>query len=191
MKSTKNLLPIASLVITFLLSGCASAPSHLIIAPEIMAQSVIQHVDQQATLNVIDMRTANHIVQILREGEAATLFSAQERLENIIKNSLSKHWKNQGLTIQASAVNSINVAIEKAIISVTQETMSYQVQTEIVLKVSINNSVQTLTSIFNNRGNSEGPFKADIAVLERNFNQRLANLLQQILANEKINHFLK
>jgi uncharacterized lipoprotein len=191
MKSTINSLPIVSLIITFLLSGCASAPSHVIIAPEIITPSVIQPVAQQATLNVIDMRTANHVVQILREGEAATLFSAQERLENIIKNSLSEHWTKQGLSIQTSAVNSINIAIEKAVISVTQETLSYKVQTEIVLKVTINNGEQTLTSTFNNRGNSEGPFKADIAVLERNFNQRLANLLQQILVNEKINNFLK
>jgi len=191
MKSTNNVFPISSLIITLLLSGCASAPSHLIVAPEIMAPSANQHIDKQATLNVVDMRTANHIVQILRKNEAATLFSAQERLEDIINNSLSENWQKQGLAIQASAINTFNIAIEKAVISVTQETLRYQVQTEIILKLTINNSLQTLTSTFKNRGNSKGPFKADIAVLERNFNQRLANLLQQILANEKINHFLK
>jgi uncharacterized lipoprotein len=191
MKSKQKLRLITSLIITFVLSACASAPSHLIIAPDIMASSVSQHANQQASLNVVDMRTAIHVVQILRAGEAATLFSAQERLEEIIKNSLSRHWQQQGLTIQATAVNSINIAIEKAVISVTQDTLNYKVQTEIVLKVSINNGLQTLTSTFNNRGKSKGPFKADIAVLERNFNQRLANLLQQILANDKINHFLK
>jgi len=191
MKSQSILLPIASFIFTFILGGCTSAPSHLIIAPEIMTSSVTHHVDQQAVLQVVDMRTANHIVQILRKGDAASLFSAQERLEDIIKNSLSKHWTIKGLAIQGSAVNTINIAIEKAIISVTQKTMSYQVQTEIVLKVTINNSEQTLTSTFKNSGNSKGPFQADVAVFERNFNQRLANLLQQILANEKINDFLK
>jgi uncharacterized lipoprotein len=191
MKSQKNLLLITSLIMTFVLSGCTSAPSHLIIAPEIMSTSVIQHTDQQASLNVVDMRTAIHIVQILREGEATILFSAQERLEDIIKSSLNKYWQQQGLAIQTTAVNSINIAIEKAVISVTQGILNYEVKTEIVLKVIINNGLQTLTSTFNNRGNSEGPFKADIAVLERNFNQRLANLLQQILANDKINRFLK
>lgn len=191
MKFKNNLLLIASLITTFLLSGCASTPSHLIIAPEIITPSAIQPLDKQAVLNVVDMRTANHVVQILRDGEAATLFSAQERLEDIINKSLSKHWQQQGLAIQSSAENSINIAIEKAVISVIQETMSYQVQTEIVLKVTVNNSLQTLTSTFKNRGNSEGPFNADIAVLERNFNQRLTNLLQQILVNKKINNFLK
>lgn len=191
MKTKQNLLAFTSLIMALILSGCSSTPSHLIIAPEIMAPSVVQHINKQAKLNVIDMRTANHIIQILRDGEAATLFSAQERLEDIIKNSLSKNWQKQGLTLQDNAVNSINVTIEKALISVSQETMSYQVKTEIVLKVAVNNGIQTLTSTFKNNGSSKGPFKADLAVLERNFNQRLTNLLQQILVNEKINHFLK
>lgn len=191
MKSQSILLPITAFIFTYILSGCASAPSHLIIAPEIMTSSATHHVDQQAVLQVADMRTSNHIVQILRKGEAASLFSAQERLEDIIKNNLSKHWKTKGLLIQDNAVNTINITIEKAMISVTQAIMSYQVQTEIVLKVAINNSEQTLTSTFRNSGNSKGPFQADVAIFERNFNQRLANLLQQILANEKINDFLK
>jgi len=46
MKSIKYLLPITSLMVTFLLSGCASPPSHLIIAPEMMTPSVTQHVDR-------------------------------------------------------------------------------------------------------------------------------------------------
>jgi len=190
MKSKKALLAITAIIIT-LLSGCASSPSHLIIAPEITTPPISQVVQKQASLKVTDMRIANHVVQILREGEAATLFSAQERLEDIIKYSLSKHWQQQGLFIQTSAVNSIDIEIEKALISITQEMMSYQAKSEIRLTVSINNSQQTLTSTFKNHGSSNGPFKADIAVLERNFNQRLTNLLQEILINKKINDFIK
>ena len=191
MKSKKQLFSIISLIITFLLIGCASAPTHLIIAPEIITPPISKQINQQASLNIIDMRTANHIVQILRENEAATIFSAQERLEDIIKNSLSKHWPQQGLVISNNSVNAINIDIENALINVKQDTFKYQVQTEIVLKVSINNGIKTLTSTFKNTGSSKGPFKADLAVLERNFNQRLSNLLQNILVNEEINQFLR
>ena len=179
------------LLLTLTLNGCATPPSHLIVAPDLIVTPAINHNNKQAQLDVVDMRTANHIVQILREGEAANLLSAQENLEDTIQNSLRKHWQKQGLTIKANSMNAISIAIEKAVISVIQETMEYKVQTEIVLKVTINNGEETLTSTFKNRGNSDGPLRADIAVLERNFNQRLAKLLQQILANEKISHFLK
>ena len=184
-----------SKIITFILalglSGCANIPSHVIVAPDIMSTPTISHNNKQAQLDVIDMRTANHVVQIMREGEAAILVSAQERLEDTINKNLSKHWIKQGLALNDSGINTINVAIEKAVISITQETLEYKVQTEIILKVTINNGSQTLTSTFKNRGNSDGPLQADIAVLERNFNQRLANLLQQILENKEISNFLK
>jgi len=163
----------------------------VIVAPDIMMTPAISHNNKQTQLEVVDMRTANHVVQIMREGEASTLVSAQERLEDTIKNNLIKHWKNQSLTISDNAINTINVSIEKAVISVSQETMEYKVQTEIILKVTVKNGSQTLTSTFRNHGNSDGPLQADIAVLERNFNQRLATLLQQILANKKIHDFLK
>lgn len=184
-----------SKAITFTLilgiSGCASIPSHVIVAPDIIVTPAVFHNNKQAQLDVIDMRTANHVVQIMRKDEASTLISARERLETTINNNLSKHWEKQGLTLNYSGINTINVAVEKAVISVTQETMEYKVQTEIMLKVTVNNGSQTLKSTFKNRGNSDGLLQADIAVLERNFNQRLAKLLQQILANKKINNFLR
>jgi len=174
----------------FGLAACSSTPSHVIVAPDLMTIPAIYHQGKHAQLNVVDMRTANHIVQVLRKGEAATLLSAQARLEGIIKVNLTEHWKKQSLQIQSNASNTINVSIEKAVISVEQQTMEYKVQTEIVVKVTVNNGEQTLTTTFNNRGNSDGPLQADIAVLERNFNLRLAKLLSQILANEKIAKFL-
>ncbi len=177
-------------IMTFGLAACSSTPSHVIVAPDLMTIPAIYHQGKHAQLNVVDMRTANHIVQVLRKGEAATLLSAQARLEDIIKVNLTEHWKKQSLQIQSNASNTINVSIEKAVISVEQQTMEYKVQTEIVVKVTVNNGEQTLTTTFNNRGNSDGPLQADIAVLERNFNQRLAKLLSQILANEKIAKFL-
>ena len=191
MKFSSIYAKIITLIFIFGLSACASLPSHLIVAPDVMLTPAIYHDNKQTQLDVIDMRTANHIVQILREGEAATLLSAQERLEEIIKSSLSKYWKKQGLVIQEPAINTIDITIEKAVISVNQETMEYKAQTEIVLKVTVNNGAKTLTSTFSNRGNSNGPLRADIAVLERNFNQRLSKLLQRILANEEMSNFLK
>ncbi len=185
-----NLLYSQIVILILTLSACANLPNHLIIAPDMMTTPTVNHNNKQAQLDVIDMRTANHIVQILREDKAATLLTAQEGLEDTIKRKLSTHWKKQGLVIKNSATNTINITIEKAVIRVSQYTLKYTAQTEIVLKVTVNNSVKTLTSTFSNNGNSHGPFQADIAVLERNFNQRLAKLLQQILANKKIANFL-
>lgn len=191
MKLTSFFFHIPSLIVLLALTGCSNKPSNIIIAPDVLATPPSYHTNKQAQLNVVDMRTASHIVQILKDGDAATLISSQERLEKTIKDELVEHWKKQGLSINPNAINTIKIEIDKAIISVEQSLMKYKAQTEIVLKVTINNGEQTLTSTFKNRGNSEGPLRADIAVLERDFNQRLAKVLLQILSNEKISAFLR
>jgi uncharacterized lipoprotein len=186
-----NIKHLITFAFTLGLYACANSPSHLIISPDLHTPKKINYVDKQAQLDVIDMRTANHVVQILQEGEAATLISAQTHLDETIRKTLSSQWQKQGLSISSIATNKITIAIEKAVISVKQQTMKYQSQTEIILKVTVSNGLQTLNSTFKNRGNSKGPLRADIAVLERNFNQRLSDLLTQVLANEKINTFIK
>ena len=191
MHAHRYFLKFSLFMLTIVLGACSSSPSHLIVAPELLTTPNIHYSNKTAQLEVVDMRSARHIVQILREDEAATLLSAEHRIVGIIESTLKKQWKKQGLLINEHGKNKINISIEKAIISVTQATMSYQVQTEIIIKVRINNSLQTQMSTFKNRGNSKGPLHADIAVLERNFNQRLTNLLTQILANKKIASFLK
>jgi len=136
------------------------------------------------------MRTSNHIVQILKTGEAATILSSQQRLEKIIANTLTNEWEKQGLSFTALSAEQVDIIIEKAVISVNQTTMSYETQSEIRLQVKVSNVKETLTNSFKIRSNSEGPLQADIAVLERDFNQQLSRLLSNILASKDIQDFI-
>ena len=177
-------------VLLVTITACSTAPTHLIITPQVHLPASNQFSNQQAQVTVVDMRTSTHIVQILRKDKAATILSAEQRLEYIIQDILTTQWQQQGLQFNASAKNNITITIEKAIISVDQESVSYTTQSEIILKVSIDNTKQTLTSRFKNRAHSEGALKADIAVLEREFNQHLSSLLKQILTSKDIKKFL-
>lgn len=178
------------LIMLVTLTACSTAPTHLIVAPELTVITNQQYTEQQIQLNVVDMRTGNHIVQILKEGEAATILSSQQRLEEIIADTLSKAWKSQGLRFNELSEKKVKITIDKAVISVNQKTMSYDTQSEIVLSVEIVNSTQTLTNTFKIRSNSEGPLKADIAVLERDFNQQLSQVLNSIITSKDIKDFL-
>jgi len=189
-----NLKKISFLFIPFILAACTNSPTHLIITPDIQITNKLQYIDKHINLNIIDMRTSNFIVQILRKDKAATLLSAQEQLNTIIEKSLFSQWKKQGITFSQSnssySGNTIKVSIRKALVSVHQEILRYKSHTEIVIDVTINSGNQTLTSTFKNKSNSEGPLQADIAELERDFNQNLGAVLKQILNSSDINHFI-
>lgn len=184
---SKILLPTIAAV---LITGCSSAPTHVILSPQIIQTPNNTYLNTQASLSVVDMRTSNHIVQISEEGEAATILSSQQRLEDLISNTLTDTWKKQGIQFSDISSTKINITVDKAITSVTQKTMSYSAQSELIITVKIENAQQTLTNTFKSRGNSEGALKADIAVLERDFNSSLNTLLTQVVNSKDVSDFL-
>ena len=83
---------VKSIVLTLLLAstfGCSTAPTHLIVSPQVSLSPSNQLSGKEAKLSVIDMRTSTHIIQILEKNEAAVILSSEQRLEGIIEGTLS------------------------------------------------------------------------------------------------------
>ena len=190
-----KLRTLAATTLLVLLSACANKPTHVVIAPDLSiinsTSTLTEYQNKEASITVTDIRRAQHVVQILRKDEAAEIYSSQQPLSNIIKQTLISEFKKQGLAINTQANNAIEVIIENSLISVQQEMMKYQVNNELMIHVKVNNGEQTLSNTFKVRGTSEGPLSADIAVLERDFNQQLTKLLTQIISNVEMRIFIK
>ncbi len=172
------------------LFSCSTPTAHIIITPELLNTEHSAYTNKSSQFSIKDMRTTRHLVQILRQGEAADLISAQQPLTDIISNSLLNNVKQQGLMINKAASNKFQLFIDKALITVKQNLMSYQADNIINLRVKITNDQQTLTKDFTIKGNSQGPLTADPAVLARDFNQQLSTLLSRIVNNQEIQHFI-
>jgi uncharacterized lipoprotein len=190
-KQTNKLTAIFSFLLLFGLSACNSTPSHIIIAPQLMNTTSIIYSNKQLNFSVVDNRIANHVVQILKANQAAQLFSSQDNLQKTIHTTLSQVLKKQGLVltdlaIDKNDINKLTIYIDNALISVQQDTLKYKANNKITLRVVVTNQAQTLTKNFTTRGNSNGPLTADLAVLERDFNQQLSQLLTQILNNAEL-----
>jgi uncharacterized lipoprotein len=188
------------LLIIVVLSSCADNPSHLILAPELNLPTVIKYHNKQAQFNVTDLRTARHIIQVLHQGDAAELITSQQTLSDIIKQVLTKEFENQGLNIDEDIVNQavkktvnnkIDIIIDKALISVKQDTLFYEVKSKISVRIKVKNNQQTLTKTFNSSNNNTGSLTADVAVLERNFNRQLSNTLINLLIDDEVTQFIK
>ncbi|MCJ8318126.1 MAG: YajG family lipoprotein [Colwellia sp.] len=187
----KFIKPAMAILTSLVLLGCADGPSHLIIAPEIHTPTTVKYHNKQVHFKVTDLRTATHIIQILREAEPAQLMTSQKSLSDVINQTLKNEFEKQGLILNQTGVNYIDIIIDTALIKVKQETMSYEAKSNISLRVKVKNNQQTLTKTFNSQNSSSGPLSADIAVLERDFNQQLTNALINILNNNEITQFIK
>jgi len=184
-------LPVALGVALFGLAGCKQTPNQVILSPQV--QSPIGHVyaNQAIKLTTQDMRKGNHIVQILKEGEAATLYSPNLAVDQVLGQSVTQYFKDQGLLISSQAGITMRISVDTALVSVHQELMKYQAVSEIALRVEIARNEQTLTTKFNSKGTSEGPLNADLAVLERDLNQQLGKLVVEIANHEDIKAFIR
>ncbi len=187
MKHSKFILPL----ITLLLMSCSSTVQNVVVAPQMPITKSAFYENKNASITTTDMRTSNHIIQVLSDGKAADLISTKATLSSIIEQQVKASFKNNGLALDEFSSNTIEVIINQAQVSVKQELMKYQAKNVVEFTVKATNGHQVLTKSFKTRGSSNGPLRADIAVLERDFNQQLGKLLQQIVLDQEIQQFIQ
>ncbi len=188
----KNILLQSFAVILLMLSvfSCTTTKPRIVIAPETIANPTLVYQQIPVVLNVADLRTSRHIIQILKDNKAAELINSTTALDDILKVKFTQLFKQQGLVINENAQTKLDIIVSKALITVKQGVVKYQTNSEIIIQVKVNTSADTLTKSFRIRGNSNGPFKADIAVLSRDFNQQLAQLIEQIVNDHELQTFI-
>ena len=179
---------ISSLLV--LLSACASSSRQVVLAPQISHAPQTIYSGQNIYINVKDLRTNNHLVQVLRKDKAAELYSPAQALNDVLQQQLTGYLTRQGLNAQ-SGNTTMTVAIEKALVSVQQSLMKYQAHSEIRLSVNITKGDKTLTNVITSKGNSNGPLTADLAVLERDLNQQLGKVISDLANNAELIAFIK
>ena len=175
---------------TSLFFACSSPIKHVIVSPDLQISSSNIYQQKQVQLRFSDVRSAKHIVQILRIGEATELYPPQQPIVNIVEKSLTSAFTASGLQVRTQAVNQVEVIIDNALVNVQQELVKYSASNQINFRVLINNGEGTLTKSFKISASNIGALKADIAVLERDFNQQLAKLLTQIVQSKELQQFI-
>lgn len=187
-----NLKLITSFLLTLVLFACSSTPSNIIVSPDLMGlSSNIKYSNKTINLSVQDLRNSQHIVQILQKDKAAELINSQESLTGVIQTTLSKQLAKQGLMMNSSSSNQLDVNLVKAVITVNQTIFKYDTDTEITLSVQLANGEHTLTKNYRRTGKSNGPLSPDLAVLGRDFNQQLTKALNQLVNDPEIQALVK
>lgn len=175
-----NIRSIITLILLLILQSCISPPKYIVISPELFGYTKGIYQDKSIQINIVDKRPNSHVVQILKNNKPATLFSSQDVLTNIIKQTLIPMYKKQGIEVTEPSPTKVNIYINDALITVNQNFVDYHATNAITLTVSILHDGKSLSKTFSSKGRNHGPLNADMAVLERDFNHQLAKLLINI-----------
>jgi len=179
------------MLLIILLTGCANSSKTMVISPQVNSITTNNLTGKVAQLDVTDLRNSIHIITVFKDDQAAQLISSSSNIKQIVLSSLTKSLASNGLTFGVNAINNFTVIINTAQISVQQSMLNYQAKSEITLTAKIQSSEQTLTKTYNSTTVSEGALNADIAVLERDFNQQLSAVLLQIVDDKEIHQFIE
>lgn len=181
---------IVLLLLVLLVSACARPPATMVLSSTLIPQ------EQRAThsgtidLQVIDYRNYRHILQLNTGGEQQNLISSSQQPKLIVNEALEQHLSQQGYQLSPTAQTMVTVEIEQMLISLNQQSLKYNTNNNIVLKVIVSSGNKKLTKKFTTKGQSYGLLTADIAVLERIFNQQLGELISKITNDPQVQQYL-
>ena len=182
----KKLLLSAGLL---LLTACATAPQQVNITAD-PAPLTTQYHGTQVALTSKDIRDANYLIAIHKVGEPAQLVNNQSSLINLTTAKLQQGWEQQGLVFSAQADIAINIELQTARIDVQQDSFEHQVESTLVLIISIENKAQTLTKQFRSASTLTGVFSPAMSDLETKFSQQLSSLLNDVFHDQQISDYL-
>ena len=162
----------------------------MVLAPQATSSSSNIFANKNIALNVSDLRTSAHVIAIHQVGEATELISTNEHFDRIIFDVFKASLQKNALNISHNANNQLTLIVNKAQIDVQQDLLKYETKSQITLTVQVNVNEKTLTKTYNSQGTSNGVLSADLAVLERDFNQQLSKLFVRIIHDSEIQNFL-
>lgn len=174
-----------------LLSACANEPEKITLTPNLVNKPQIVYAQQQAKVNVIDVRAKEHIVELISADDPSVFIETSTPIKTVLAQKFTHELINQGLQVVDSSDVKVDFLIKKARTYVNQDVLDYRANTIIKLLVKVENPEQTLSKTFTLRATSRGPFTADLEELQKGFNVQLSKLILQVLEDDQLQAFIK
>lgn len=163
-------------------TACAPKPVNLIFTPPSVQGQSNLYQGQNFAIKVNDIRREKHLLKVLRGGTPEHHKAGTNIIEKLT-GSLKQSYKNQGLTINDYAGNTITIDVIQLETVVEQTVVDYSGVLSIELKVTVAHANQKKNideKVFTAHSTRDGYLKYDPALLERDLNKLIAVALNDI-----------
>ena len=186
----KKTLLISSLLT---LISCASVPTDINIIPDLDLKAGTYTFTNENTWQVDsqDLRVERHLVQIVDGDKVAQLINEHQSVRLLIEKNLSEAWSNNKLNIANQSDYKIDIKLIKALATVKEAAVSYEVKSELILKIQVTHQDNIYVKLFKSNNQWEGPFTASIPRITKELSIQLSELLNQIIQDQELNDKLQ
>ena len=184
---------VAMLTLLFTLASCASLPTDININPELDLEKNTYTFKQSDTWQIAsqDLRVARHLIEIIDGDNVAQLINEQQSLRLLVENSLTQAWINNKLKVNKSSEHQANIKLIKALATVTESTLSYDVDSQMVIKIELNYQGKNFVKLFRSNKQWDAAFSTSAAGITEQLNVQISQLLNQIIQDPELNSKLQ
>lgn len=159
------------------LSACQAAPQTVTLNPQLTTTAS----GQQVSLQVRDQRAQNHIMRLQQSDQTAEFATADPSLANLISQRLGERW-----TVVDEANAHLQVTIVDALFVIQQGSLRHDTEHNLRLHVQLTTPDAEFEKTFNGTRESNGPLRADVRRIEREFAGLLTEVLSDIIEDEQL-----
>lgn len=173
----------------FTLISCASLPTDINISPDLDLQKGAYTFTNKKAWQVDsqDLRVARHLIEIVDGNNVAQLINEQQSLRLLIESNLTRAWVSNKLKVQKASDYKVDIKLIKALATVTEATLSYEVASQMIIKIELSHQGNTFVKLFRSNKQWEAAFSTDAADITKQLNAQLSLLLNQILEDQELN----
>lgn len=173
----KNIITVTTAVLVIsLLAACQSAPEPVALNPQLTTSAT----GDRISLHVRDQRAQNHVMR-LETDQTAEFATADPSLASLISDRLGERW-----TIVDNANAQLEVTIVDALFVIKQGSLRHDTVHNIRLQTTLTTPETELSTTFRGSRESNGPLRADIKRIEREFGVLLADVLNDLVNDDSL-----
>lgn len=173
----KLILAAAAVISMVTLSGCQSSPQPVALNPQLATSAT----GDQISLRVRDQRAQNHIMRLEQNDNTAEFATADPSLASLISDRMGQRWE-----VVDEAGAHLEITIIDALFVIKQGSLRHDTAHNVRLHAKLTTADAEFEKTFRGSRESNGPLRADIRRIEREFAGLLADVLTDIAEDEQL-----
>lgn len=187
--NTTKMKTLILLISVLSLAGCAQTPSSIPLNPQLSLTLPKEnyHNLQPWQIQSQDLRVAKHLIEIVDGDKVAKLINEQDSLRLLIENNLRKSWTEKQLKTASKSDFKVNIQLVKALSTVTESTLSYDVNSDMMIKVQLQHQGKTFVKLFQSTETWNAAFSTSVSRINTKIENQLSQLLSDIVQDNELN----
>ena len=177
------------MVTSLALISCSSTPAYTNLMPAFSIEkgAYTYSNSQPWKISSQDERVARHVIEVVDGDNVAQLVNEQQSLRLLVQDNLTQAWVDNQLKVDQNSDYKIDIKLVKALATVTEATVSYDVSSQMMIKVALTHNGKAFIKLFRSNKQWNSAFSTNVANITERLNKQLSLLLVQIVEDQELN----